>query len=238
MLSLLIINPNSTAHMTKALDPLVSPLLPSDTQVAYFTGPVSSPPSINDHGTSAASLEACLPELLPLVSSYDGFLVACYSAHPLIPALRAVTEKPVLGILEASIYHALTLLKTPDRQFGIVSTGKQWEALLTEGVEELLGGRGRLGGVGTTGLAANQLHQVSSEELDEKMAEATKELLKVDSVDVVCLGCAGMVGLEDVVRNSAASVGREVIVVDGVIAGTGALIGMLRLGYTMGTANQ
>ncbi|KAI5854880.1 Asp/Glu/hydantoin racemase [Tricharina praecox] len=236
--SLLIINPNSTTAMTTALVPIITPLLPPSFRATYFTGPPSSPPSINNEADSTASATACLPLLLPLLASHDAVLIACYSAHPLVPQLRARTAAPVIGILEASVYFSLALLGASGAaggKFGIVTTGAAWESLLATAVEELLGGKGRFAGVTSTGLDADQLHRVGREELEARMGEATRKLVGegeegkegAQGAEVVCLGCAGMVGLREVVEQAAKEVGKSVKVVDGVEAGVGVLVGMV-----------
>lgn len=226
--SLLIVNPNSTAAMTSALEPIVAPLLPASFAAHYFTGPPSSPPSINDDADAATSAAECLPLLLPLLADHDGVLIACYSAHPLVAQLRAATTKPVLGILEASVYRALAQLRAPAATLGIVTTGAAWEPLLAVAVGALLGGRGRLAGVTSTGLDADQLHRVGRDELHRRIAHATTRLLRADAAaEAICLGCAGMVGLRDVVADAAAAEGRSVVVIDGVEAGVAWLVGTI-----------
>lgn len=147
---------------------------------------------------------------------------------------------PVLGIFEASITTALQLLD-PDFEkqetFGIVSTGKVWEGLLGRAVRGFLGsklGRGgeRFAGVETTGLDATELHGAPREEVRRRVKEAVGRLVRKGEgegeVTVVVLGCAGMVGMEGWVREE---VGEEVRVVDGVVAGVGALVGLVRGGF-------
>lgn len=51
-----------------------------------------------------------LPALQPLLQHHDAFLVACFSPHPLVRALKRRTAKPVLGIFEASVASAIQLL--------------------------------------------------------------------------------------------------------------------------------
>lgn len=225
-ISILIINPNSTQAMTDGLVPLVDRLLLGNITASYLTGPPNSPASINDILTSKQSAEACLPLLIPLLDSYSGFLVACYSAHPLIPQLRAHTKKPVVGIFEASIWHALSL----GGGFGIVTTGVVWETLLIDAVAELLGCRDKCKGVKSTELNADEFHTVGHEAVG-KIRCAVRELVVDGEVGVVCLGCAGMVGLEEVVMDAAKEMGRDIRVVDGVKAGVGVLVGMLGRGY-------
>ena len=65
--------------------------------------------------------------LAPLIqqnalAAHDGFLVACYSAHPLVESLRENTSRPVVGIFQASIFWALSL----GGRFGIITTTRRW----------------------------------------------------------------------------------------------------------------
>ena len=84
-------------------------------------------------------------------------------------------------------------------------------------------------GVETTGLNAAELHELPTEEVRKRIAEAAVRLVKrVEDLRVIVLGCAGMVGMEGWVREGA---GKNVFVVDGVKAGVSALQGLLRGRY-------
>lgn len=260
-LRILIINPNSTTSMTDSLRaPIESlaynnvrpfslpfsplPLLPSprpltpshQTTHTYHTAPPSSPPSINDWPTIHASTTATLPTLIPLLPTHDAFLIACYSPHPLVPALQALTSKPVIGIFEASVSTALNLL-APEQRFGIVSTGKIWESILGDAIRGEVLGEEKAGrvftGVETLGLDAGDLHGDAGEEVvKRKVMAAAGRLLGGGSsggeVKVIVLGCAGMAGMEEWVREEVKRRGKEVKVVDGVKAGVGILQGICR----------
>ena len=146
--------------------------------------------------------------------------------------------------MEASLYHALALL-SPTGRVGVVTTGHAWEPLLTAAA--LLGGSARFGGVCSTGLDADQLHAAAPDDLAQRLAAATRRLVAGGDgpsagpegqagqaeaeVEVVCLGCAGMVGLRDVVLSAARDAGRPVKVVDGVEAGVGLVLGMVGRRY-------
>lgn len=133
--------------------------------------------------------------------------------------------------------------------FGIVSTGRVWEDALREAVGEMLGvefgkvnpERGRFVGCTTTGLTAGELHEMPGDVVRGKMKEATKKLLREGKgtgrdVKAVCLGCAGMVGLEEAVREACVEElggeeGKRVAIVDGVKAGVGMLVMLARGGF-------
>jgi Asp/Glu/hydantoin racemase len=146
------------------------------------------------------STKACLPALEKILDKHDGFLVCCYSQHPLVPALRAELiklgpagdSKHVTGIFEASIAVCMQSVNV-DHKFGIVSTGSQWKEILGDAVTELVGTTSsRYAGTETTGLNADELHSTPKAEVDRRMKEATKLLLRNGS-KAICLGCAGMV---------------------------------------------
>lgn len=216
--------------MTKALEPTIESLNLPFLTYTYFTAPPSSPSSIDDAEGSQRSADVCFPVLFERLASYDAFVVACYSDHPLVPLLRMHTGKPVIGIFQASVAHALHVLPQ-EKKFGIVTTGKVWEGLLTDGVHRFLGGGERFAGVQSTGLTAGELHSVPEQELKQRMEDATEKLLESRDVGVVCLGCAGLVGLEGVVRGVADRLGVEVKVVDGIVAGVVVVGGLMRCKY-------
>lgn len=193
---------------------------------------------------AAESAEACLPQLLPILDRHDGFLVACYSYHPLVRMLKSHNDvqdkgKPVTGIFEASVAASLQLI-APDEAFGIVSTGKVWEQILSDAVVEFLGTGSetskRFAGVETTGLNATELHDTAAEEVRRRMKDATKRLVRKGKVGAICLGCAGMVGMNEMVREACVEElgtvdGERVRVVDGVQAGVAWLEGALRSNF-------
>merc|ERR1712000_492524 len=79
-------------------------------------------------------------------------------------------------------------------------------------------------GVFTTGLNAGDFHHVPEEEVTRRLSQATKKLLETGNVRCVVMGCAGMAGLERIIRSAAADVqgaesSRALYVVDGVKAG-------------------
>src|SRR5437764_14829167 len=109
---LLIINPNTSEHMTDALKPLVENLgfkevgplslttpsapvakklivVPFQLSYTFFTCPKPGIASINSPADAAASADHCLPHLIPLIPHPYAFLAACSSQHPLVPLLKS-----------------------------------------------------------------------------------------------------------------------------------------------------
>lgn len=149
------------------------------------------------------------------------------------------SRKPVTGIFEASVGTSLQIIH-PEEKFGIVSTGKVWESILTDATVAFLGtgsqASKRFAGVETTGLNATDLHDAPAEEVRRRMKDAVKRLLKKGKVGAICLGCAGMAGMDEMVREACVEElgeeeGKRVRIVDGVTAGVAWLEGAVRAGF-------
>lgn len=197
--------------------------------MGYFTAP-SGPSSINNNADAIESTKHCFPEALKsAMREYDAFLVACYSDHPLVHAMVAhpdVINKTVLGIFQASVYEAASPgFMSDGEKFGIVSTGKIWEHVLSEAISHMDDSiQEAFVGVETTGLSATELHDMPKDVVEAKMNGATRRLLKRGQVGAICLGCAGMAGLDKVVQQACVDElgvegGRRVRIIDGVVAG-------------------
>ncbi|KAK4680515.1 Protein dcg1 [Podospora pseudoanserina] len=236
---ILILNPNSSASMTNGVEEAIRGInLPLSTEIYTYTAPPASPASINDGDDVQQSADVVLRNLQEtgILKEYDAVLVACYSVHPLVHLIQENwPHLAVTGIFEASIVTSLSLLPYQDN-WGIVTTGKFWEKHLSDGVHHFVGSENsnsRFAGVETTGLNAGDFHGgVDPIVVRQKLCEATKRLLD-RGVQAVVMGCAGMAGLEDIIRSVATEgrgeeAGKKLLVIDGVKAGVGLLEQMVR----------
>ncbi|KAI5474757.1 protein of Asp/Glu/hydantoin racemase family [Pseudohyphozyma bogoriensis] len=236
MIHLLIINPNSTPSITTGLEEALSPIAPQGVKLSYYTAPSHAPPSINDYTTACLTAVHCFEDLekkgaLKEDSEYDGFLVCCFSDHPLQHMIREhlgpLTTKPVAGIFEAAITHALIMHK----KFGILSTGFGAKPLLTKGVSSFMGANGSERWVGcvTTGLGVVELREGDQVKVEKCMKEGAAKLAAMGA-DCILMGCAGMAGMEPLVQAGVRDAGLgEVRVMDGGKAGVECLVGLVRL---------
>ncbi|KAK9322231.1 Asp/Glu/hydantoin racemase [Lipomyces orientalis] len=221
MPSVLVINPNSSSSVSDTLEEVLVP--PAEFSYDYFTGPPGGPLQIDSVTTEITSAANCLPAIVPLLDKYDGFLVACYSDHPLVHCLKEQTTKPVVGIFQASVLHSLAL----GGKFAIVTTVKIWEVLLNEAVRAFLGSETVFAGTFSTGLGVLELHDASADVVSQRIGEAALRAVQ-NGATVICLGCAGMAGMEEAISNA---VGDKIRVVDGVVAGVEILVGLIRSGH-------
>jgi allantoin racemase len=208
---LLIINPNTSRAMTAEILKAGRAALPATaTDIALDAiQPECGPASIEGQLDEVVSAHWALDVVLPIADRYDGLIVACYSHHPLTGALREVLRQPVIGIMEASILHALPL----GERFSIVTTSARWQPLLMEGVRSL-GLERRCASVRSTGLSVLALGSLPPEIVRRRLIEESRLAVEQDGASVICLGCAGLAGLEDAIGEACG-----VPVIDGVKAG-------------------
>ncbi|KAI3326376.1 Asp/Glu/hydantoin racemase [Xylariaceae sp. AK1471] len=238
---ILLLNPNSSSSMTDGMKAVINDIdLPYSTEVYTYTGPSGSPTSINDGHDIQKSRDTVLGDF-NTHNEYNGIVVACFSVHPLVPELQSLSGSHcvVTGIFEASVLTAISLLET-GQKWGIVTTGKFWEDHLSDGVKTFLGanvedGNNKFAGVESTGLNASDFHNgVDPAIVRHKLKKATKRLLAIGQVHVIVMGCAGMAGLEDIIREAASDeCGEEFAystlhIIDGVRAGVMQVDHMIR----------
>ncbi|KAJ7293341.1 Asp/Glu/hydantoin racemase [Mycena rebaudengoi] len=226
-ISILVINPNSSRSVTEGLEVVLKQCTPPDAVLSFYTAPSNAPPSINDVTTGILSAAACFDDLTAKgIDKYDGFLVSCFSDHPLVHMLRESTTKPAIGILEAAIAQSLLC----GRRFGIVATGSGYKYHRYAEVRAFMGGDSdRFAGMIPTGLGVIELREGDGQHIESSMKTASKSLAALGS-DVMILGCAGMAGMEGMVRDGVSEGGfGPVHVVDGNKAGVEMLVSLVRL---------
>lgn len=226
--SILVINPNSSKQVTDNLkDILVNP---PQVEFGYYTGPPQAPKEINGLQTSILSEKAVLPDLLEqgVIDKYDGFLVCCYSDHPLIHSLKVHTHKPILGIMQATLLYAL--LDSSVSKLFILTSVNEWEPLLDKGITDF---------VGSTDFPLKKFQKTRSLDVSvlnlsdpqeySKIVERVKSILNEEyaheDINCVLLGCAGMAGLDTKLSESF----KDVRFIDSAKAGVQFLTSLIRL---------
>lgn len=87
--SILVINPNSSSSITECIARSAkSPSTSKEFSISFFQGPATAPTSIDNFTDSVLSAAACWSSLQGWIEKADGFVVACYSDHPLVQMLR------------------------------------------------------------------------------------------------------------------------------------------------------
>jgi allantoin racemase len=222
---ILFVNPNTSETFTERIRNIIKQYaLPST--IAEAKNPAMGPRSIESIYDELLSSQGTLELLLNELDHFDAFVIACYSDHPTIYALREITDKPVLGIAEASMYMACML----GHRFGVVTTNMEWEPLLWDAVHHY-GLKERCASIRTTGMPVLALEKASPEETYQLILKAARCAVEQDGAEVICLGCAGMTGMDKSLEKDL-----QVPVIDGVVSALKLLEGVV--GYGLFTSKH
>jgi allantoin racemase len=113
---ILIINPNSDAEMTTAIQETAEAFAGGEFEVRTLLTP-GAPPFLEVYGDKVQSGPGMLKILREYEEHYDAFVIACHS-DPNLDAAKEITLKPVVGIGEASMKLASIL----GHNFSVVTT--------------------------------------------------------------------------------------------------------------------
>lgn len=214
---ILVINPNTSASFTERIKVVLSGYALPTTEVVVVN-PESGPRSIESIYDELLSAPGTLETILAN-PDFDAYVIACYSDHPTVYAAREILTQPVLGIAEASMLMACML----GHRFSVVTTNDSWGPLLRDAVQHYGLGE-RCASIRTTGAPVLALESAEAD-TQKLILDGARKAIVEDGAEVICLGCAGMAGLD---KQLEAELG--VPVIDGVVAALKLLEGMVSYG--------
>lgn len=231
--------------MTAACLRSIADTLPPHVTVHGFTAPPTAPTAIEGRADAVLSAADCFRALRPLILGddaagtgpapppprFDAFLVACFSAHPLVPMLREEYAQPAMGIMEAALYAS----RLCGERLGVLTTGQRSRFLHEDAVRTTYGLGAFSVGCAAADVSVLELEARPREEVYAGLVGAAGRLVE-RGADCICLGCAGMTEMQRVCREAVGMEKGEVMVVDGVAVGVQFLIGLVREG--LGTAKR
>jgi len=213
-LKILCINPNSSQEVTAGIENICKnyALPTTEIEVKYIK---EAPSGIESYHDAAISEKYLLDKFEEWKKQYDGFIVACHSDIG-VDLLRELTDKPVIGIGEASMLFALPL----GHKFSILSL-KRKKIPQKEDLVKKYGLENRCASIRITGLGVVDDDREKREKLIQEGIKAVKE----DGAEVLILGCAGMAGLDKEVEKVVG-----VPVIDGVVSAIMTIESLFRYG--------
>lgn len=213
-MKILIINPNSSVEMSAAIQNVAEIYANGDFEVK--TVPTPNAPEYIDYYTDQA---IAAPGMMQIVkeneAEYDAFIVACH-CDPNLDLLKQITDKPVVGIGEASMKLATML----GHSFSVVSAGKH----------SIPNKRALIHKYGLDNDCASV--RGPKDDFDDPTVEgpylnAAQIAMEEDLAEVIVLGCAGFAGMSE---KMSAELG--VPVLDGVVSALIIATGLVKAGYT------
>jgi len=214
----IVINPNSTEAVTRAMDDGLAPLrLPGSPEIRCQTLHEGPPGIESQHDADSVILPLCR-SIAAQEKKAAAFVIACFSDPGLFSA-REVTRRPVFGIAECGILTALTL----GHRFGVI-------AILAGSVPRHLryiaamGVGGRLAGDLPIGLGVTALADANT--TLARMIAVGRTLRDGHGADVLVMGCAGMASYRALLEEAV-----QLPVVEPTQAAVAMALGRVRLGW-------
>jgi len=196
---ILIINPNSDPEMTRQIQETANHYARGEFRIVCKPTP-GAPKFIETYedGVKAA------PGMIELVreneAEFDGFIIACHS-DPNLDVMKEITDKPVVGIGEASMKIASML----GHRFSVISDNDH-----SIPNKEALVHKYHLQNV-LASVRAPAKDWMDWKDQD-KYTKVGETAIKEDRAEVVVLGCAGMTGLDKPLQEAL-----NVPVLDGIV---------------------
>lgn len=197
-MKILVLNPNSSAKITGKIAAAAS-ALQTGTLETIIECTDGSPTEIV---TAADELIAGYEVLKRLKKEdFDTAVIACF-ADPGLAAVRDTIKKPVVGLLESSVYFA----KLAGIRYSVIASGDHRDISPWIRSLRMIGEAENLASVHTLGSTVEAAADASAEELGALVEECVKE-----GADSVILGCAAFAGLGETL-----SAQYQIPVIDGI----------------------
>lgn len=214
-----VINPNTTQEMTDNIGRVADRYTQEDTEIVAVS-PEKGPISIESYYDDYLAVPGLLEEIMKDRDEFDAFVNACWG-DPGLDACREVTDRPVVGIAEGSMYVANML----GANFSVATILPRAEDFIAEAVRKT-GLEGKCVSVRCTDLTVVETES-TREAATQALLEASRLAIEEDGAEVICLGCAGMGGLDGALEEAL-----PVPVIDSVGAAAVLAEGLVQLGKT------
>ncbi len=216
---ILVVNVNTTESMTNSIVASARAAAAPGTEIVGLT-PTFGADSCEGNVESYLAAVGVLDRVLKYREPFDAVIQAGFGEHGR-EGLQEALDVPVVDITEAAAIVASLL----GHKFGIVTTLDRTVPLIEDRLL-LAGLERRCAAVVASGLSVLELEQDHDRTVAAIVAKA-KEIVAGHGVEVICLGCGGMAGLDVAV---AAATGAPVV--DGVASAVTLAEGLVRMKLT------
>ncbi|MFO1142975.1 MAG: aspartate/glutamate racemase family protein [Amaricoccus sp.] len=214
---ILVVNVNTSESMSAIIEEAARRAASPGTDIVTLT------PWIGAEGVDCAfesylSAVAVMDRVLAYDDPYDAVVLAGFGEHGR-DGLQELIEQPVVEICEASAHTAMLVART----YSVVTTLQRSVPAIEDRLK-LSGLVDRCASVRANGMSTMELDADPAGAVRSIVEEARKAV-ELDHAEAICLGCAGMAGLEDAIRDELG-----VPVIDGVAAAVALAESLVRLG--------
>jgi allantoin racemase len=216
---ILVVNVNTTATMTASIGAQAAAVAAPGTEIVPLT-PLFGAESVEGNYESYLAAVAVMETVRRYPEPFDAVIQAGYGEHGR-EGLQELLDVPVVDITEAAASTAMFL----GHKYSVVTTLDRAVPMISDRLK-LAGLLDRCASVRASGMAVLDLERDPGAAVEAIAREAVRAV-EDDRAEVVCLGCGGMSGLVEKVRDRTGAP-----VVDGVTAAVTIAESLVRLGLS------
>jgi len=200
---IIVVNVNTSQSMTEAIAEGARRYASPGTETVALR-PLFGAEAVDCNFESYLSAVAVMDRVVTYSEPYDAVVLAGFGEHGR-DGLQELIEQPVVEICEASAHVAMMI----GRAYSVVTTLQRSVPPIEDRLK-LAGLWDRCASVRAAGMSTLDVDHDPAGSMRAIVAEARKAV-ELDHAEVICLGCAGMAGLEDAITREL-----NVPVIDGV----------------------
>jgi allantoin racemase len=188
---ILVINGNTMEEMTAGIHREGSDAAGPGVEVVTVT-PELGPLTVENFYDDYLAVPGILKEILRHEQAFDAFVIACWG-DPGIEAARELTDKPVVGIAEASMYVCNMIAA----KWAVATVLHRIKDFIQKAVSKTgfgIGPAERCIGVFTTDLSVADTEHLRAAACN-RLEDAGRKAMEMGA-EAIALGCAGMAGLD------------------------------------------
>jgi len=216
---ILIVNVNTTEAITEAIAEQARSVAAPGTEIVGLT-PWFGAESVEGNFESYLAAIAVMDRVLAYDEPYDAVIQAGYGEHGR-EGLQELLDVPVVDITDAAASTAMYL----GHAYSVVTSLDRTVPLIEDRLK-LSGLYDRCASVRASGLAVLEL-EADPQRAVQAIVEQAERAVRDDKAEVICLGCGGMAGLDEQIRQRTG-----VPVVDGVSAAVTIAESLVRMGLS------
>ena len=216
---ILVVNVNTTDSITQAIARQAQSVAAPGTEIIGLT-PAFGAESVEGNFESYLAAIAVMDCVMAYDRPFDAVIQAGYGEHGR-GGLQELLDVPVVDITDAAASTAMFL----GRAYSVVTTLDRTVPLIEDRLK-LSGLWDRCASVRASGMAVLELEASPHKALEAIVRQAELAVIE-DKAEVICLGCGGMAGLDERIRQLTG-----VPVIDGVTAAVTIAESLVRLGLS------
>jgi allantoin racemase len=193
-MKIVVVNVNTSESMTRSIDTAAKRYASPGTEIVALQ-PSFGADGVDCNFESYISAVGVMDRVMAYDLPYDGVVMAGFGEHGR-DGLQELIDQPVVEICEASAHVAMLI----GRKYSVVTTLQRSVSAIEDRLK-ISGLWDRCASVRANGMTTQEVDH-DLERAMRTIVEQARKAVEEDFAEVICLGCAGMAGLEEQITST------------------------------------